>query len=242
MPEKPTNLTQPSKVLRFNLGERIGHWAHAISFVALLLTGSTLVFRSLTDLVGAQNIWYLRSLHRVMAVPFSLSLLILLVLTPRSTLDWIRACFIWSKDDLRFLIAFPREFFGLPVQLPPQGRFNAGEKINSLLTLFGSLIMATTGWILVFRDSFSKEVLAYVLPVHDIGALVMGSVIIGHVYLSLGHPHSREAIKGMIWGRVSAEFAQGHHALWYAQLQKEQNQKEQDQRKEISPPQQQVAG
>lgn len=207
------------KVERFNLAERLGHWSHGISFVVLLLTGSALVFRSYAGLIGPDGLRIFRSIHHFMAYPFTfLTVAILLLGTPRTTWQWLKECLDWDRDDFRFLAAFPREFFGLRVQLPEQGKFNAGEKVNSLLTIAGSLLMAVTGWVLLLRDSFSPAIVAWALPLHSAGALVMGGVILGHVYLALCHPNCREAINGMLTGKVSLKFAREHHGRWYTEL------------------------
>ncbi|GEA14949.1 formate dehydrogenase subunit gamma [Moorella sp. E308F] len=207
------------RVERFNLAERLGHWSHGISFVVLLLTGSALVFRGYASLIGPEGLRLFRSIHHVMAYPFTfLTVIILLFGTPRSTWQWLKECLTWGQDDFRFIAAFPREFFGLKVQLPEQGKFNAGEKLNSLLTIAGSILMAATGWILLLRDSVAPALVAWALPLHSAGALVMGGVILGHIYLALGHPNSRESINGMLSGKVAARFAREHHARWYRKL------------------------
>ncbi|KYH31715.1 formate dehydrogenase subunit gamma [Neomoorella mulderi] len=207
------------RVERFNLAERLGHWSHGITFVVLLLTGSALVFRSYAGLIGPGGLRLFRSIHHVMAYPFTfLTVIILLLGTPRTAGQWLKECLTWGRDDLRFIAAFPREFFGLKVQLPEQGKFNAGEKLNSLLTIAGSILMVVTGWILLLRDSVAPALVAWALPLHSAGALVMGGVILGHIYLALGHPNSRESINGMLSGKVSARFAREHHARWYREL------------------------
>ncbi|MDK2895566.1 MAG: formate dehydrogenase subunit gamma [Moorella sp. (in: firmicutes)] len=207
------------RVERFNLAERLGHWSHGISFVVLLLTGSALVFRGYASLIGPEGLRLFRSIHHVMAYPFTfLTVIILLFGTPRSTWQWLKECLTWGQDDFRFIAAFPREFFGLKVQLPEQGKFNAGEKLNSLLTITGSILMAATGWILLLRDSVAPALVAWALPLHSAGALVMGGVILGHIYLALGHPNSRESINGMLSGKVAARFAREHHGRWYREL------------------------
>ncbi|MBE3572420.1 MAG: cytochrome b/b6 domain-containing protein [Moorella humiferrea] len=207
------------KVERFNLFERLGHWSHGITFVVLLLTGLALVFRGYAGLLGPGGLRLFRGIHHAMAYPFTfLTVIILLLGTPRTFLQWLRECFTWGRDDFRFIFAFPREFFGLKAELPEQGKFNAGEKLNSLLTIFGSILMAATGWILLLRDSFSPAVVSWALPLHSAGALLMGGVLLGHVYLALGHPNSRESINGMLSGKVSAKFAREHHGRWYREL------------------------
>ncbi len=214
-------MTEQRRVLRFNLAERAAHWVLAVSFLLLFLTGAALVFRSLVQLLGPSGLRITSRLHHVVAYAFTFGpVAVLLLTTPKTTREWLRSIFTWTKEDLAFLASFPKEFFGLKVELPSQGKFNAGEKVNSLLTLVGSVLMVATGWIMLFRDSFPKAVLAWAYPLHDAGALLMGSVILGHVYLALLHPGSRESINGMLRGTVSEKFAREHHAKWYEEISK----------------------
>lgn len=204
------------KVLRFNKAERIGHWVHTVSFLTLLFTGFTLFFMKLGNLVGVPGIQTARAIHRFMAIPFAIGTpLVLLLGTPKSTFRWLKDVFTWDKDDVNFVMGFAKEFFGLHAELPPQGKFNAGEKINSMLTIFGSIILAVTGIIMWQDHLFPREFVQWMYPIHDLFALVMGAVIMGHAYLGLLHPGSKESINGMISGYVSEEFAKGHHEKWY---------------------------
>lgn len=209
----------PERVMRFNLAERLGHWAHAITCVLLLSTGLTLVFGKYASIWGADTLRIFRSVHHSMGFLFTfLPLAILVIGSPKTFFAWIASCLKWSKSDVTFLLAFPREFFGLKANLPKQGKFNAGEKVNSLLTIVSFLVMATTGWIMLYPESFPRKTLLLAYSLHSAGALIIGSVLLGHVYLALLHPNSRESIKGMLWGTVSKKFALEHHALWYEEI------------------------
>lgn len=207
------------KVERFNLAERLGHWSHAISFVLLLLTGSGLAFYSFSQVLGPEGLGIFRRIHHVMAYPFTfLTVLILVLGTPRTVGRWLRECISWGRDDYAFVGGFVREFFVLPVKLPEQGKYNAGQKLNSIIAILGSLLMVITGWIMLYQDSFSPQVVAWAHPLHAAGALVLGGIILGHAYLGLLHPRSRESIWGMIRGTVSRGFAASHHGKWYRDM------------------------
>ncbi|QGP90859.1 Formate dehydrogenase, cytochrome b556(fdo) subunit [Neomoorella glycerini] len=205
-----------SLIARFTLAERLGHWSHAVSFVLLLFTGSGLAFYSFSRLLGPEGLRLFRTIHHIMAYPFTfLTVLILIAGAPGPVIQWLKECLRWSREDFAFIQAFPREFFLLPVKLPPQGKYNAGQKVNSLLCIAGSLLMIVTGWMMLLPDRFTLATLAWAHALHSGGALVLGGVILGHAYLGLLHPHSRESIKGMLTGKVSAGFAASHHAKWY---------------------------
>lgn len=207
------------RVLRFNLMERIGHWGHAVPFTVLLITGLTLVFGKYNSLLSGSTLKFLSATHHFMGYVFTfLALAVLIIGTPRTFLSWIKSCFTWNKDDIKFVISFPKEFFGFKVALPKQGKFNAGEKINSIITMVIFLLMVITGWMMLHPESFPKNTMLIVYSLHAAGAMFGGAVLLGHIYLSLIHPGSRESIKGMTIGTVSEKFAKEHHALWYEEL------------------------
>ncbi len=47
---------------------------------------------------------------------------------------------------------------------------------------------------------------------------IMVAVIIGHIYLSVGHPASRPSFMGMTKGVVPESYAKAHHGRWYDEL------------------------
>lgn len=206
-------------VERFTPATRLGHWVHVIAFLALLITGLALIFTGFGNLFGSAGLKATVSIHRFMAWPFTFLTVVILILgANKSTRRWIKDIFTWKKNDVDFIKAYPKEFFGIKTKLPKQGKYNAGQKVNSLLTIFGSLIMIITGWILYFPNALSPQTVSVALPIHSFFAMVMGAVMLGHAYLGLLHPGSKESIKGMLNGKVSLEYAGSHHALWVEEL------------------------
>ena len=96
--------------------------------------------------------------------------------------------------------------------------FNGGQKLNSVLTILGAITMVITGFIMWFKELFPVEVVRWAYPVHDAGMAVMVAVIIGHIYLSVGHPASRPSFMGMTKGVVPESYAKAHHGRWYDEL------------------------
>ncbi|MDF2627574.1 MAG: formate dehydrogenase gamma subunit [Symbiobacteriaceae bacterium] len=210
---KPVQKHETSgQVLRFGLPSRLGHWFHAISFLVLFVTGLGLVFKGI---VGVSTLRTFGEVHRLAAWPFTFAAVIILVIGARKALgQWLASIIKFDADDRRFLSLFWREFFGLKVNLPAQGKFNAGEKINSAIQILGWVAMVATGWMLVYKHQFSPEVIRWTLTIHSFCALLLGSVALGHIYLAVGHPHSRVAMKGMVNGMVPKKWARGHHKKW----------------------------
>ncbi|WP_083765879.1 formate dehydrogenase subunit gamma [Symbiobacterium thermophilum] len=207
------------KVYRFGLASRLAHWNHALTFLLLLFTGLGLVVRGISGLAGAETLRLFGQLHRLAAIPFTvLTIPILLIGARRATARWLREVFRFDRDDLRFFPAFVREFFGLKAESPPQGKFNAGEKVNSILQIVGWPTMAVTGWMLVYKTSFPPALMQWVILIHSGMAMLLGCAVLGHIYLATLMPGFREGLSGMLSGWVPAKWAKDHYRKWYREI------------------------
>lgn len=207
------------KVLRFGAVARFAHWSHTVTFLLLAFTGM-LIYMDVLDFLaplfgGMQGA---RLLHRIAAVGFIVLPILSLFANPAGFIEWMSHVFRWGTNDFAFFGAFAKEFFGAHVEVPPQGRFNAGEKVNSLLQLVGCTLLAISGLILWFPDGFSQGTQQLALIVHDLAFVLTFTAMIGHAYLALFHPKTNEAINGMLSGYVDAEFAKSHYPLWYQEI------------------------
>ena len=96
---------------------------HASAFFALLATGLILYLPALSTLVSRRIL--IRDIHLWVALAWAVALAVILVAGNRRRLaeDW-REIETIDRDDRRWLRG----------RRAPQGRFNAGQKINALLT------------------------------------------------------------------------------------------------------------
>ena len=53
---------------------------------------------------------------------------------------------------------------------------------------------------------------------HDGLMYVSLFLLVGHLYLALIHPTTRQALRGITLGTVDARWAERHHAKWAAEL------------------------
>ncbi|HWJ03278.1 MAG TPA: cytochrome b/b6 domain-containing protein [Verrucomicrobiae bacterium] len=217
--------SQPAgKVLRFTGGERFSHWVHAVSFFLLLFTGLgvlSLFFRPALTIVG--GIQVARIIHRVMAVVFVAGTGAMFFINhPKYHWEWLRSAFRFTEADKKHIKAFVVEFFGGHGNYPPQAKYNGGEKINSLFTIFGSILITVSGIVMWVPQYFPTGLVQFAYPIHDLAMFMMTTAVIGHMYLSLLHPESRAALSGMVNGYVSEKFAKAHHAAWYEETQQYQ--------------------
>ncbi len=207
-----------AKVERFSFPSRLGHGIHALTFILLLITGCALVFRGFGILVGPGIMRVFSYMHHFLGVVFTfVPVIILVFFSWDNTKRWIYDITHWSSSDVKFVKAFPKVFLGLKVDTPKQGRFNGGEKINSILQIAGCTVLIITGWVMLIGDA-SSAAFAWARIIHSFAALGLGAVIMAHAFLALLHPGSRESIKGMIGGKVSKEWAEHHHGLWVEEL------------------------
>lgn len=213
------------KVLRFTPGERISHWVHAVSFFILLFTGLGILFLSFRPalaVIGGGEI--ARLLHRIVAVLFVVGVgSMFFIGNPKYHWEWLSMVFHFTKADWQHIAAFPKEFFGGHSDYPAQDKYNGGEKINSLFTVFGSIFITLSGVVMWFAPSFPPSLVRWAYPVHDLAMFMMTTAVIGHMYLGLLHPDSRASLSGMVNGYVSTKFAKAHHAAWYERVKKGQS-------------------
>ncbi|HXA86932.1 MAG TPA: formate dehydrogenase subunit gamma, partial [Candidatus Dormibacteraeota bacterium] len=104
-------------------------------------------------------------------------------------------------------------------KMPPQHRFNAGQKQFWWIMLYGSLILLATGIVMWFPEKMPPN-LHWVLPIvvfiHSATALVTIAGFLVHVYMSVFVTPG--SMKAMLDGNVSTDWARTHHRLWYEKI------------------------
>src|SRR5579883_841146 len=213
-------MAAPATIRRFSFTERGLHWTHAISFLLLLLTGCFLYFPALSELAGNLRIAHLTILNvHVLLGAFYVGgpLLWWLLGDRRALRRALRELDVCDDDDIDFLTAPLRVLSERPA--PPQGRFNAGQKINTILLGASAIGFVVTG-LLMWQASHVPGWAAWAVQgsvnVHDILALLTAALVAGHIYLAAVHPSTRPSLSGMFSGRVDREWARHHHPKWVA--------------------------
>jgi len=96
----------------------------------------------------------------------------------------------------------------------PQGRFNAGQKLNASLTAAFTLLFLVSGLLLWFGERDTRFRFESTVLLHD-GLMYFSLVLlVGHLYLAVLHPATRHALRGMTLGTVDEEWAARHHSKW----------------------------
>ncbi len=195
--------SEPVYIERFTRTERAVHWVHATAFVALLATGLVLYVPRLSILVGRRPL--LKDLHVYTAVAWLAALVLVVVLGDRRRLrQTLRELDAFDSDDLLWLRRHPR----------PQGRFNAGQKVNAALTGAFALLFAVSGSLLWLGERDHRFQFASTILLHDWLTYISLVLLVGHLYLALIYPATRHSLRGMTSGRVRRDWAERHHPKW----------------------------
>jgi formate dehydrogenase subunit gamma len=189
-------------VKRFSPAERLLHWVNAAGFFFLLVTGLILYLPSLSMLVSRRQT--IQGIHFWGGVGWLGALAAVVVLGLRRLLATARELDNFDRDDLLWLRG----------RKTPQGRFNAGQKVNAILTAGFTILFGVSGLLLWFGEQDTRFRFASTVILHDGLMYVSLVLLVGHLYLALIHPATRHALRGMTLGDVRVEWAVRHHPKW----------------------------
>jgi formate dehydrogenase subunit gamma len=191
------------------------HWTHTVLFFVMLITGA-LMFFPLTGPVGGRQI---RAVHRMTAVLLVAAPVLYALFDPGAALRFLAEACRWDRDDLRWLKASLRYYFGGPAPLPPRGRINGDQKLWQLVVILAGGVFTATGVLLwFFKLKVPTELYAAVLLAHA-GAFVAVSLMFPvHFYLRTLHPLFEESLSSMLDGKVSSAYAGRHYPEWRDQI------------------------
>src|SRR5262245_15139717 len=189
---------------RFSRTERTLHWANAFFFFFLLATGLVLYLPSLSVAVGRRTL--VQDVHFWSGIAWVCVLAaIVLAGDRRGILRTVREIDGFDRDDLRWLAAR---------KPAPQGRFNAGQKVNAALTAAFTVLFLVSGLLLWVGERDTSWRFASTVILHDGLMYVSLALLVGHLYLALSPPATGHARRGMTAGSVSEEWAATHHPKW----------------------------
>jgi formate dehydrogenase subunit gamma len=179
------------------------HWVHATAFLVLLATGLGLYLPSLAEAVGRRPL--LKSIHIYTAVAWALALLVVVAAGDRRALARTAREIDRFDDDDRAWLRRRRA---------PQGRLNAGQKLNAIATAAFAVLFAVTGFFLWYGERDTRFRLPQALLVHDWLMDVSLVLFVGHLFLAVVYPKTRHALSGMTRGWVDEQWALEHHRKW----------------------------
>ena len=209
----------PAFVRRFEVPTRLAHWSLAVPFMLLLLTGLTNFEPGLkaTQLAGFRVFAWAHVILGFAMVVVAV-IVVLALLRSRSLQQDAAALADITEDDARWLEHQVLSRLGQSGGEPTVGKFNAGQKLNALVSGGATVGLLATGVLLgvnyVQKDIFTVGFVNTVFPWHTLLSLATIPVVVGHIYLAALHPATRESLRGMTRGVVRRDWAARHHPAW----------------------------
>jgi formate dehydrogenase subunit gamma len=196
------------ELLRFDLVQRVAHWANATLFGILVLTAIPLSFGGVERLVGRHVL--LADLHLWTGVALPVPVLVALAgpWGVRFRRD-VRRFNRWTDEELRWLWSLGRR--GRAVD-----KFNPGQKLNAVFVGGAVVVLLGTGIVMRWFGLFPVDWRTGATFVHQVLAWVVTGVIVGHVVMAVTHP---VALRSMLLGRVPISWARRHAPAWLAEEQ-----------------------
>ena len=200
------------KIERFTPFERSAHWANAIAFCILAISGIIMAFGKffLLPIMGATLFgwltYLLKNMHNFAGPLFAVSLVIVFFTFARDNLP--------RRGDMGWLL---KGGGLLSAKEVPSHRFNAGEKLLFWGGVFflGAIVVAS-GLVLdklIPGLIYVRDTMQIAHMVHAVGTVLMMALFIGHIYI--GTIGMQGAYDGMKTGYVDETWAREHHEYWY---------------------------
>lgn len=222
-----TQTTTPSQevLVRFDLSERIQHLIMMLSFITLAITGLPQSFAT----TGWAQAWMelfggiagIRRIHHMAAVimVFIFIYHTIIMVTNLFRKD-IKRWMLPKKQDFIDAVQSVKYLLGKVPEPPRYGRFDFRQKLEYWTLIWGSVLMAATGMMLMFPTFFATflpgEFIYAAKAAHGLEALLAVAAIVSwHMY----NAHFAHGIfpidKSIFTGKISVERMKEEHPLEY---------------------------
>jgi formate dehydrogenase gamma subunit len=219
-----------AKVTRMNRNFRIAHWGVILSFPTLVVTGFALKYPdawwSHPLLLWEGHLGFRGALHRCAAVLLVAATLYHLIHLALSKRDRV---FLWAmiptvKDATDIVQVFSYNL-GLTKVEPKFAKFNYAEKLEYLAFMWGTLVMAVSGFLLWFNNFtlhyFPKWVSDAATAVHYYEAILATfAILIWHSYMVVFDPLVYPMDTAWIDGKVPADHYRYARPEYYRALER----------------------
>ena len=206
------------------------HWFNAVVWLLELATGSAII---VSPRLRFMPLWYLHMLEQAFG---SRGNLLRFHLAVGSV--WIMVCAIYGmfgwkhylhtevlrkevaldRDDIQWLFRRTRKLLKPDDSpLPPQGAYNAGQKLYALLVYTMLPLIMLSGIVMMFH-LFGTTAVQWAMVLHFVAVGMVVSGLMIHVYMGAVFPEERPAFYSMITGMVNELYAYRHHFKWWAEV------------------------
>jgi formate dehydrogenase subunit gamma len=199
-------------VTRFSVTERTLHWLLAGTFLVMMATGLILYLPAFAQLAANRMMW--KSIHIGAAIVFWGGLIALLPGNTRELRTTARQIDRFDGDDGRWLrwVVSHRDVE------PPQGRFNAGQKLNTAIVAGLMVVFTVSGTLMYLQETDASFRGTSAIMAHDWATWIAVPLVIGHLYMAMVNPTTRHSMRGIVLGTVRRDWAKRHHPKWEREL------------------------
>jgi cytochrome b subunit of formate dehydrogenase len=217
-------MSESRKYLRFPITYRVEHWILVAAFTTLAITGlvqkfamagiSDAILRLLGGIDTTRVIHHTAAVVLMLGVVYHIGAVGFRIFVRRTRLSMLP-----TMTDVRVAVQALLFNLGLSKVRPQQGRFSFEEKVEYWAVVWGTLIMALTGFMMWNPIAATRFLPGEIVPAakaaHGAEAvLAVLAIIIWHFY----HVHVRELNKSMFNGRLTEEEMIDEHPLELADL------------------------
>ena len=201
----------PALLPRYTHGERLTHWAVAVAYVVLFLSGLAMFhpfFYWTSALFGGGP--FMRIIHPFLGAAFT-------VLFYAYALRLVRDNLL-VPSDRKWLAGMFRYMNRQGDDVPVEGKFNAGQKLmywSMIVVIALLLVSGVLMWRPYFAAGVDPTLRRVANVVHAAMAFVMFVGIGVHVYAAYW---TKGSIRAMTRGTVSRAWERAHHPGWFAKV------------------------
>lgn len=180
------------------------HWAAAIPFVLICLTGLVMVFGD--KLGGGAFVRFARDIHGIATILFVIFGVLMFLM--------------WVKDalpkayDIQWLMIMGG-YLSKEKKPVPAGKFNAGQKMWFWVCTIGGFVMAISGAYMFFQFA-DIDTLRLMALVHNILGFLIIALLITHIYMAVFAIEG--ALHSIIDGNMGEEEIAILHSYYYKEL------------------------
>lgn len=205
-------------LLKHEKATRIFHWVNLVVFLLLLFSGLAIFSKKLQFLAiifgGLKNA---ALVHKYLGLAYIIIPAVYVITNFGLFKKFISVISSFDKDDRQWLKVGGGYLYPLlKGEVPPQGKYNAGQKMLGWMVILYSLILAATGLIMMFYGNFPPAVVRWAYLIHSFSGIFLGCGIIVHFYLAAVNPSSSKELGTMLGnGYIEEGFAKSHNYKWY---------------------------
>ncbi len=190
--------------------EIINHWALAVSFFVLTVSGYAFLFQieQVGSVFGGFN--QMKVIHNWAGVVFAASLFF-------TIFHYLPVSLRFGSDDIAWFLK-GGGYLSKKVSVPPQDELNAGQKLYYLAVLLAGIMISASGLVIWLRPDVAdiRKWILFSHLLHNISFDLMVVAIPVHMYLaSLANPGT---FRIMVYGTVPLAWAKKRHAKWVQRM------------------------